>query len=182
MFKKIKNILDDNVFNNVKQEVCSNEFPWFYTSNSASQKEDTNKNKNFSFYHTTLNEGNPNSFFNEKTKEIAEIMKKKFKLDNYTITRLRWGMTTNSNKKIINEPHIDMKSKHMVILYYLNKSDGNTYFYDNDTQIINSNEPEENSAILFDGSLKHSSSKPYMYDRRIVLNINLQNHNTFKKE
>ena len=82
-------------------------------------------------------------------------------------------MTTSINKAWKNEPHIDMKEKHKVILFYLNDSDGDTYFYDKDHNIIDSVTPKENRAVLFDGSILHSSSKPVEFAKRIVLNINL---------
>jgi hypothetical protein len=101
-------------------------------------------------------------------------MKKKFKLNNCEIIRLRWGMTTSSNEDIRNNAHIDSPDKHKVILFYLNDSDGPTYFYkDEHDDVIGENMPEKNSAILFEGDQYHSSSRPIKYDRRIVLNINL---------
>ena len=50
---------------------------------------------------------------------------------------------------------------------------GDTYFYDKEHKIIDSVTPKENRAVLFDGSMLHSSSKPIKFPRRIVLNINL---------
>ena len=174
MFKKINNILDTKLFNDIKEQVCSNEFPWYYIPDSAHNYIiDTNNNKRYSFHHTTMMEKKSNSFFNEITIKIANVMKNKFGLDNYELLRLRWGMTTSYGEKIVNNPHIDFQKNHKVILYYLNKSDGDTYFYDNQNNIINKNTPEENSAILFEGNINHSISKPINYDRRIILNINL---------
>jgi len=174
MFKKINNILDTKLFNDIKEHVCSDMFPWFYIPDSAfDNTTDTNKTKKYSFYHTTMKEKKSNSFFNENTMMIANIMKDQFHLNDYEILRLRWGMSTNNAEKIIHNPHIDFYEQHKVILYYLNESDGDTYFYDNQNNIINQNTPEENSAILFEGNIKHSSSKPIKYDRRIILNINL---------
>ena len=51
--------------------------------------------------------------------------------------------------------------------------DNITYFYDKEHKIIDSVSPKENRAVLFDGSILHSSSKPIKFTRRIVLNINL---------
>ena len=48
---------------------------------------DNNQNKTFSFHHTTMRDRDSSL---EKN-----IMKKKFKLDNYEI--IRWGMTTNED-------------------------------------------------------------------------------------
>ena len=53
-------------------------------------------------------------------------------------------MTTSSNEDIRNNAHIDSPDKHKVILFYLNDSDGPTYFYD--TMIWNDN-PEKGNVI-----------------------------------
>ena len=179
MFKKINNVLDKDIFDNINEEVSSNNFPWYYLPDSSTKLTTDNKTKKYSFHHTTMcvslfGDKRSNSYFNESTIKIAEVIKDKFNLIDFEIIRLRWGMITSYGEKIINTPHIDTPVKHKVILYYLNKCDGDTYFYDDKYNIINQNTPEENSAILFDGNIKHSSSKPIMYDRRIVLNINLQ--------
>ena len=101
--------------------------------------------------------------------------KDSFKLKtSYDLFRLRWGMTTSLNMTYKNTPHTDMLTPHKVILFYLSKSDGKTYFYDKEHNIIDSILPKENSAILFDGLIRHSSSKPVEFARRIVLNINLK--------
>ena len=63
----------------------------------------------------------------------------------------------------------------------MNDSDGDTYFYDKENKIIDSVTPKENRAVLFDGSILHSSSKPIEFSRRIVLNINLVEEENFKK-
>ena len=176
MYKKIRNILPKKTYEKVNNEVWSFNFPWYYLCNSAYDNFpfDNNQNKTFSFHHTTMRDRDSNSWFNEPTLEIGNIMKKKFKLDNYEIIRLRWGMTTSSNEDIRNNAHIDSPDKHKVILFYLNDSDGPTYFYkDEHDDVIGENMPEQNSAILFEGDQYHSSSRPIKYDRRIVLNINL---------
>ena len=108
------------------------------------------------------------------TYSMSLILKDLFELEKtYNIIRLRWGMTTTINKMHKHTPHIDMQIPHKVILFYLNDCDGDTYFYDKEHKIIDSVTPKENRAVLFDGSILHSSSKPIEFPRRIVLNINL---------
>jgi hypothetical protein len=79
-------------------------------------------------------------------------------------------------KKYINNPHTDEKVEHQTILYYLNNSDGNTYFYKKDKKTIEKQvTPEQNKAVLFNGLTYHASSKPIKNIYRMVLNINLKN-------
>ena len=111
MFKKINNVLDKDMFDNINEKVSSNNFPWYYLPDSATKLITNNKTKKYSFHHTTMGDKRSNSFFNESTIEIAEVIKDKFNLIDYEIIRLRWGMTTSYGEKIINNPHIDTPDK-----------------------------------------------------------------------
>jgi len=169
--KIIKNIINKSNFIKLKNLVNSNNFNWFFLENSA--HENLKNTVNHSFYHNVLINNNINSTFYDFVNSISLQIKDKFKLDDYEIFRLRFGLTTSYGKKIINDPHIDNEENHLVILLYMDNSDGDTYFYKNN-KIINSISPEENKAVLFDGFTYHSSSKPFKYSKRIVLNINLK--------
>ena len=157
--------------------------PWYFLENSAySENKELIKHSplNFSFGHIVLDiEENTDapvvlSPLYDMTIIMSLILKDLFELEKtYNIIRLRWGMTTTLNKIHKHDPHTDFSIPHKVILFYLNDSDGDTYFYDNKNKIINSVTPKENRAILFDGLIPHSSSKPIETARRIVLNINL---------
>ena len=180
MQEVVDNALGGSLFDLIKNAIELENFPWFFIKNSAYPY---NKELieiaplDYSFYHLALNEGEIQSNYHDITKSVAVVLKDLFResdLQNYDIDRLRWGMTTTINKVWKHKPHIDMKENHKVILFYLNDSDGDTYFYDNDLNIIDSVTPKENRAVLFDGSILHSSSKPVEFARRIVLNINLK--------
>ena len=176
----VDNALGGSLFDLIKNAVESNNFPWFFIENSAypGDKELIAPSPLlYAFSHLVLKRGEICSNYHDMTISVASVLKDLFResgLQNYDIIRLRWGMTTSINKVWKNEPHIDMKEKHKVILFYLNDSDGDTYFYDKDHNIIDSVTPKENRAVLFDGSILHSSSKPVEFAKRIVLNINLK--------
>ena len=166
----------------IQETIESGEMPWFFEENSAYSKEvDKELIKqtplNYSFSHLALDKEIGNDVFSslyDVTNTIGLILKDSFELEKtYNIFRLRWGMTTTLNKIHRHTPHTDYKYPHKVILFYLNDSDGDTYFYDKEHKIIDSVIPKENRAVLFDGSILHSSSKPIEFPRRIVLNINL---------
>ena len=172
------NVLSDSLFKLIKEKLESEDFPWYFLKNSAypDNKELVKQRYlNYSFYHLVLNDKNIRSNYFDVTNAISLVLKDSFKLKtSYDLFRLRWGMTTSLNMTYKNTPHTDMLTPHKVILFYLSKSDGKTYFYDKEHNIIDSILPKENSAILFDGLIRHSSSKPVEFARRIVLNINLK--------
>jgi len=69
------------------------------------------------------------------------------------------------------QPHIDQFFPHWVCLYYLDDSDGDTYFYDNNGTVINQVSPKKGRIVFFDGSIYHSASRPSSTHRK-ALNIN----------
>jgi hypothetical protein len=77
------------------------------------------------------------------------------------------------------EPHTDLKYDdgrkipHLVCLYYINDSDGPTYFYDKD-KISLAIPPKKGSAVVFDGSIIHAGSNPIHNPFRFALNINFR--------
>ena len=181
MIKIIDNALNDSLLISIQERLESNQMPWLFEENSATYDAEKLSPLNFSFNHLAWNADIPiASFLYDLTNSMGLILKDLFELEKtYNIIRLRWGMTTTINKIHRHTPHTDMQNTkdphrpHKVILFYLNVSDGDTYFYDKEHKIIDSVTPKENRAVLFDGSILHSSSKPIKFPRRIVLNINL---------
>jgi hypothetical protein len=67
--------------------------------------------------------------------------------------------------------HIDSDTPHIVCLYYVNDTDGDTFIYDIDKKLRRIS-PKKNRAVVFDGSLYHASSLPTK-NKRIIININV---------
>ena len=190
MKKIIDNVLNDSLLISIQKNITSINMPWYFIENSASYLKDKELIKhnllNYSFYHMVLDRKtseNALSPFYDITNSIGLILKDAFELEKTNnLFRLRWGMTTTLNRVHKHTPHTDFKIPHKVILFYLNESDGDTYFYDKEHNIIDSVTPKENRAVLFDGSILHSSSKPIEFARRIVLNIDIVNEVLNDKE
>ena len=69
--------------------------------------------------------------------------------------------------------HTDNPNPHIVGLYYPNDSDGDTFFFDDDLNVIHKEPVERGKMIVFDGKWKHSSSSPTK-NIRFSLNINYE--------
>ena len=69
-----------------------------------------------------------------------------------------------------NRPHVDQDYPHTVLLYYINDSDGDTYFFKK-KKIIDRVTPKQNRLVIFDGTTHHASSNPSK-GHRISLNLN----------
>ena len=65
-------------------------------------------------------------------------------------------------------PHTDTDAENgMSCIYYLNDSDGDTFFFGEDNRTVT---PKENRAVLFDAHHHHCSSNPINTDRRMIIN------------
>ena len=167
------NILSPNVIDHLEDVVLGSNFPWYFTPNSAfDENRKINKGGYHSFSHLLArgkeNYSNYTNIFNVATMDLQH----KFDLHNYKIFRLRLGLQVSMGKEVINPAHVDDPViPHKSCILYLNESDGDTCFY-KEGKIFKRVSPVKNRAVLFDGSIYHSSSKPIKYQNRIILNIN----------
>jgi len=76
-----------------------------------------------------------------------------------------------------NNRHVDRRSEHVVCLYYVNDSDGDTVLFNGDTEeVIQRVTPKRGRVVLFDGGTYHASGKPTV-NCRAVINLNLVRKN-----
>ena len=114
-------------------------------------------------------------------KYILNSFAKKHGIEIKEILRIKANILNKTDKQDhIHPPHVDMTIPHLVLLYYVNDSDGDTIMFH---QKYSSEEihtltvdkritPKAGAAIVFDGLTYHSSSSPRHAEERIVLNIN----------
>ena len=70
-----------------------------------------------------------------------------------------------------NIPHQDTENNgDTSMIYYVNDSDGNTVFFENNT-IVNRITPKQGDIVLFPSNLWHASCNPSKNAERIVLNV-----------
>jgi len=89
-----------------------------------------------------------------------------------TISQARVFLQPPSLNPEILDIHIDQFNPHMVFLYYINDSEGDTYFYNHEGEVIKQVSPKKGRFMWFDGSYYHCGSKPES-NTRAILNINL---------
>ena len=112
---------------------------------------------------------------------ILHTFAKKYGIEVKETLRIKTNILNKTDKQNhIHPPHVDMTIPHMVLLYYVNDSDGDTIIFNEKycyeeiptltvDKVIT---PKAGSAIIFDGLTYHSSSSPKNTKERIVLNIN----------
>ena len=169
--KRIENVLKRKEWQELNALLNTHSFPWYYMNTTAYDYEQPTP-WGFSFFHMLLDKGHPVSNYWISFRSIVEFLAKMSGVQNSYIGRVRLGLITRTPKTIIHTPHVDFEVPHTTLLYYINKSDGNTLFYNNN-KVIHENEYKHNSMMIFDGAISHSSTTPIKHDTRIALNINL---------
>ena len=122
--------------------------------------------------HSSCYNGEATSIHFDQLSEIVKYLD--FENVNYHVYRIKSNLTFNLTdyKKINHQPiHIDKDTEDIKsLLYYVNDSDGDTLFFDNDLNIIKRVSPKKNTAILFDSNILHAGSNPIKNKKRIVVN------------
>lgn len=107
----------------------------------------------------------------------------KFSIKSPELHRIKANMLTNNRRfqpGKYNPAHVDAGFSHIVVLYYINESDGDTIIfneiYGSDFTSLTEKQrisPKKGRAICFPGKYFHASSNPIDYDTRSVINIDL---------
>ena len=86
-----------------------------------------------------------------------------------------------SDPDCYNTPHYDNLNEHLVIIYYVNDSDGDTFIFENDKyplKIKKRVSPKAGRFVIFNGNHFHAGIHPKSNDYRIVINFNLMKNNS----
>jgi len=137
----------------------------------------------YNFYlHSDFNNNEPKTIETPEYSFIAPMLMEaldKFGLsstafDSLFRSRARLTLANDrlSEEEKIDNPHVDYKIPHLVLLYYVNSTDGDTVMIENNT-VRDRIPPRRGRCILFDGSILHASSTPAL-GPRIVINNNIK--------
>jgi len=182
-------VIIDNLFSKKYMDAIEDscvKTSWSY-NNNISYGENTNKSIQDGFAITFNTESHYYSLFQYLIFKSCE----KINFEVSEISRIRKRLTY-PNKERYNIPycpHVDYSHNHLVLLYYVNECDGDTFIFDeildvpkderNDEIIAFDKwtikeriEPRKGRIVIFDGSSYHSSSLSST-NNRIVLNIDI---------
>jgi hypothetical protein len=186
----LDNFLNNEEINTVHDTIFNDLFNWFiaqhqHTVNpydlniSQSQFSKNLLIDYFQFCHPLYYLNNNTSIKVSNYSNIADlIINKLSKFNNvyYKIIRAKINLQTQNNKtneNTFNAPHTDMDENHYVLIYYVNDTDGCTFLFDNDNNVVHKVYPKKGRALLFNGNIKHASGHPVNSLKRCVINFNL---------
>jgi len=187
--KVLENIVSENTQELIK-DFLTNTFgiPWFIKEDLGegtidNQKENWSSAPGFvNVFFNKLGINNPDLF--NLSFPIIKNSLSKLKMNDmelkYARTFFQFPLTTHTG---ITNPHVDLTEPHLVVLYYVFDSDGDTIFFNKkhennvrpsfkDYKIIKSVTPKQGTCVVFNGLNYHSNILPKL-NKRCVINFNL---------
>jgi hypothetical protein len=180
-------IIDPKEQEEIKNKLFENDnVSWFYKKD-ITKYSDLNKQKRPGFSHYFIINKKSNSEFHNLPLNIIINSCKKINFNLKQIIQSRSFLQLPLNEKFLGEgldtPHIDIEEEHIVILYYVNDSDGDTVIYENkyeknkkvnikDLKIKKTINPKQGRVIIFNGHLYHTGQQPQK-DVRCIINSNI---------
>ena len=185
MFIYDDNFLDQFIINEIDNIFKSHENKWGYNPTTLDQ-DYYNYNEivpseefgDTQYFHMSPEPGT-------RAYEFANIVAREFmskhNMPEFDVFRIRFNITPTAEKSLITRPHVDWAEPHLILLYYVNDSEGDTILY-NETfngskiekvSVMTKVSPKKGSAFLVNGEHYHSLVVPEKGDLRKVINFNL---------
>lgn len=174
----IDNFLPKQVADETSAMIFSGDFPWYFISDVTYGSYDEAREKNVpGFGHQFFNHQLGPSNFYLPISTLPFMGKAKLPPSQIISARTFLQLASNiPQKNQHNNKHIDTKEPHIVLLYYVCDSDGDTFLFEKNelsNEVTKRVTPKKNRALIFDGSIYHASSKPE-HRNRCVINFNLK--------
>jgi hypothetical protein len=155
------NFLPKEVFQQIKNILISDTFPWYYKSKMTTIKGYEEK---LYFLHNFYVNNQPNS---EHYVLIQECLKK---LNCNSLIHARANLSLNFKERYYCNWHTDRDFDCKIAILYINTNNGYTEIKDND-KVIKVN-CEENKIVVFDSNHLHRMVSQTDTENRVVINLN----------
>ena len=172
MIRILDNVLKTGESDKLLNSITEDTFPWLLNKELI-QYSDYQQYEHYQLYHSLYEtERNP-KIRSIHYSTFAPIIQSFLSLSKTTGSLYRSKLNLLHNhylsEKGSNPVHVDLKVAHTSMIYYINDSDGDTVFYENDKEIQRV-QPVKNRLVVFEGPLKHCSNHPKNHEHRFVLN------------
>lgn len=189
--KIIDNFLPKDKFDRLHNAVMSTGFPWFYTQYVSLPPGEHSFNdplaiETSGWFHLLYdNEDGSGSRYYDLFLDFFEELENRFGYTRNQLLRARLSLKTPKpefTENHYNLPHIDYNFPHIVLLYYINDSDGDTRMFNefftgfptpSTFTVQETIKPVANRLVIFDGIQYHTAANPINTDRRVIFNLNL---------
>ena len=172
----------------IKQELLgiNNNFPWFHTSDVTGAGDYDSQNRPaLAHQYVTVNDDDVSEIDSVYHHLFVPMLSKACKHLKMPETEVIQGRSflqfplANVDTSVVDTPHIDLdeEEEHIVVLYYVIDSDGDTIIYNERTESSSYTEkqrvsPKQGRVVIFEGGQYHTAAQPTKGTRCIV-NYNL---------
>jgi len=181
MIKVIDNVVGKKEQEKIKNILLGKNFDWYYLNDITSKDSLVERKPGVSHQFYARNRTPVHS---RQLKHIMNLLtttarKLKIKQFNLLLSRafLQFPLSNYLLKNsYVDDPHIDMPERHLVFLYYVNDSDGDTIIYKDkkSLEIKKKVKPKQGRMVIFNGEYWHSGSQPTK-DIRCIINTDITN-------
>jgi len=172
------NILTKEDADAIENALLCDQFPWFTQLKTVPKSvEDPRHRESTWMSHKFITEGGVVSSENAHIPiTLLQFFLKHTKYNYKEVIRINANRTQPTFRSPMPTPaHRDQPEDHVVLIYYVMDSDGDTVIYNNEEErkIIKSVSPRKNRFLFFSGDYWHASYLPREHDIRVVVNFNL---------
>jgi hypothetical protein len=177
--KVYDNIVPFSLQEKIKNSILQSQIPLFYVHNIANEYSSTpSPGFGSTFIDFTNGKHTEYSFL---FLEVIYYLSKHLHFLIEKVYQARAFVHLPSPNPGLDEIHTDLNFPHWVCLYYINDSEGNTVFFNNDKKTkLKEISPKQGRIVFFNGLIPHCSSRPET-KTRAILNFNFQGYK-FGKE
>ncbi|CAB5221133.1 hypothetical protein UFOVP240_87 [uncultured Caudovirales phage] len=169
MIEIYDNLLEEDHVKRVRDTLISPSFPWYYQPTTVYGENDT-PSLCHNFEDINAPHIHRSAFYSFPT-TLLDLFSISTGYEIEKVIRIRANLVLPTNIVDMTLPHVDYPDKHHVILYYVNDTDGNTVFLNEDESIRQEVEPKAGRFAIFDGSILHCLRMPTA--TRAVFNYNV---------
>jgi hypothetical protein len=177
--KVFEDVLSIDEYQKMFDIVDSRNISWYFFNNCHDYRfcDSLVDSTTYGFIHNFFDNGNITSDYLDLFTPLLDCVSQHYGC-NVKLVRMKMNMTINVNKQVQLYPHVDnldgLKNNNFkTAVYYINDSDGDTLFFDDEKNIVHRQTPKQNTLVLFDGDLFHAPQLPLISPKRLVLNINV---------
>ena len=165
------NIVNRTYQEKIKDELLGNKrlFPWYFIPDITHIDGPQSRP---GFQHVLVDKEKVNSNFYDLIIPIINNSLKKIK---YNLKVIKQGrafvqLPLNMKTKKVDTPHIDLNERHLVVLYYVSNSDGDTIIYKDKKfkKKLHKITPKQGRVVVFDGGLWHTAEQPKKNVRCVI--------------
>jgi len=186
-FILVDDFLGKNHFLEVKKNVEGVHFAWYFFSDTIYGLENQNDSSKLGFRHAIVLNDRPNTPHYELYATVPMMVADAVGGKLHSVQTFHANLTLNhgANEEAANwkirwmhhDGFLELETENLkryTAVIYIDDSDGNTVFFDNETkEVIYEQSPKQNTALIFPTDNLHAGDLPRICNQRRVLNVNI---------